>query len=318
MPEPKNSSKKAQNFGSRKSKGKEDFLGKKKTKVEKETKKKKTKSKKETKSEKAKEKETQEKVKVKTEQEIEKIKEEMKKKAKKLQEKIEKEEKVKDLKEEVKEGGKEEKKKRGDTLFPLDDYVKYSSHLGTKAVTPHMRKFVYKRRADGLAVLNTNSIDGELKKAIEFLKEFKVEDIFLACKRESGWQAAKKFGEVTGIRIFTKKYPAGIITNPQLDDFFETELVIICDPWLDKNALNDSVRMKKPVIGLCDTNNFTKGITKVVPCNNKAAKSIGLILYLIAREYLKAKKEKITFTLEDFTGEIEIRERVKSGAKEGV
>ena len=296
---------------------------KKKTEAEKDKKKK---PKKETKSEKTKEKKKAEKAKEEKEvkktekndkEKLEKIKKELKEKAKKLAEKIEKGGEIKDLKEEVKEGVKE-RKRHGDTLFPLDDYVKYSAHLGTKAVTPHMRQFVYKRRADGIAVLNTNSIDKKLKEAAKFLADFKPEDIFLACKREAGWQAAKRFGEVTGIRVFTKKYPAGVITNSQLNDFFEIELVIICDPWLDKNALNDAVRMKKPVIALCDTNNFTKGITKVMPCNNKAAKSIGLILYLLAKEYLKALGEKKKLKLEEFTGEVEIKERVEGGAKEGV
>jgi len=212
----------------------------------------------------------------------------VKEKAKKLAEGL-KEKKVEDMKEEITAA----KRKRAEgTLFPLDDYVKYSAHLGTKAVTPHMREFVYRRRADGIAVLDTNRIDEKLKEAVEFLKDFEPEDIFLSCKREVGWEAVKKFSEITGIKVFTKKYPAGIITNIQLDDFFETKLVMICDPWLDKNALNDAIKIKLPVLALCDTNNLTNGVTKIVPCNNKAGKSLGLILYLMAREYLRLRKEE--------------------------
>ncbi len=232
--------------------------------------------------------------------EKEKKLEEIREKAKKFAEKIEGEEKIV---EELKKAKRSEK-----TLFPLDDYVKYSAHLGTKAITPNMRQYVYKRRADGLAVLNTNSIDEKLKEACEFLARFNPEDIFLACKREVGWPAAKKFSEVTGIRVFTKKYPAGIITNTNLNDFFETELVIVCDPWLDKNALNDAIIIRKPVIALCDTNNLTTGTTKIIPCNNKAGKSLGLILYLMAREYLKIRgkdEEAKKLKLEDFAGKIE-------------
>ena len=43
--------------------------------------------------------------------------------------------------------------------------------------TPDMRKFVYKRRADGLAVLNTNLIDDKLREAVKFLVEFDAKDI---------------------------------------------------------------------------------------------------------------------------------------------
>ncbi len=297
--------------------------------VEQETKKKKTKTeKKEIKEKPDKEKSSKkttkkeepvEQEKTETKETDEEKKEKLKKlveKAKELEAKIDKKPEEKDLKEEVKESTKKRSIKSDKNLFPLDDYVKYSAHLGTKAVTPHMRKFVYKRRADGLAVLNTNSIDEKLKEAGEFLSKYNPEEVFIACKREAGWKAAKKFSETTGIKAFTKKYPAGIITNTQLTDFFEVELIIICDPWLDKNALNDAVRVKKPVIALCDTNNLTTGVEKIVPCNNKATKSIGLILYLLAKEYLKArdkKDEAKKLQLKDFTGVEE-----EKGAREGV
>jgi len=256
------------------------------------------------KEEKTEKKEKTEEEKIDDEERKEKLKK-LAEKAKALEAKIDKKPEQKDMTEEVKESERKKLRKSDKNLFPLDDYVKYSAHLGTKAVTPHMRKFVYKRRADGLAVLNTNSIDEKLKEAGQYLAGFGPEDVFIACKREAGWKAAKKFSEATGIKAFTKKYPAGIITNTQLADFFEVDLIIICDPWLDKNALNDAVRVKKPVIGLCDTNNLTTGIEKIVPCNNKSTKSVGLVLYLLAKEYLKArdlKDEAKKLRLEEFTG----------------
>lgn len=190
------------------------------------------------------------------------------------------------------------------TLIPLDDYIKCAVHLGTKVITPNMRKFVYKRRADGLAVINTILIDGKLREAIELFVKYNPEDVYLICKREAGWNAANKFEETTGIKVFTKKYSPGITTNLKLADFFESELTIICDPWLDKNALNDTVKLKKPVIGLCDTNNYTNNLTKIIPCNNKSTKSIGCILYILAREYCKAKKIPFKSSLEDFSGKL--------------
>ena len=194
---------------------------------------------------------------------------------------------------------------KAETLIPLEDYIKCAVHLGTKVITPHMRKYVYKRRADGLAVINTASIDEKLREAIKFLAQYNPEVIYLVCKREAGWSAAKMFSEATGIRIFTKKYPPGITTNLELEDFFEAELTVICDPWIDKNALSDTAILKKPVLSLCDTNNFTTNITKLVPCNNKSKKSIGCILYILAREYCKTKKISFKYDLEDFTGPLE-------------
>lgn len=230
----------------------------------------------------------------------EKVSKEEEKQIQEASEKISK----RDVEKEAKEL-KAKTKAKDETLIPLEDYIKCAVHLGTKVITPHMRKFVYKRRADGLAVINTVAIDEKLREAIKFLIEYEPKQIYLCCKREAGWEAARKFEQATGILTFTKKYPPGITTNLELEDFFEKEMTLICDPWMDKNALIDTYRLKKPVISLCDTNNFTQKITKIIPCNNKAKKSVGCMLFILAREYCKAKKLSFDFQLEDFTGKLE-------------
>jgi len=219
-----------------------------------------------------------------TEGDIEEKKKKILEKAKKLKEKVSGEVvSSEELKEQVK------IKKREDMLIPLDDYVKSGIYLGTKVVTPCMKPFVYRRRADGLAIFNTDLIDEKIKEAAKFLSEFNAEDIIVVCKRPAGWKAVKKFSEIAGIRAFTKKYPAGILTNINLEDFFENKLTIVNDSWLDKNALNDTLNIKKKILMICDTNNFSKGADKVIIGNNKSPKSLGVIYYLLTREYCKAK-----------------------------
>jgi len=191
--------------------------------------------------------------------------------------------------------------------------------LGTKVITPTMRKYVYRRRLDGLAILNTLLVDKKLAEGIDFIKQFKPADWTLVCKREAGWRAAKMFAELTGVRTFTKKYPSGVLTNTVLDDFIETKMIFICDPWLDKNALADAKNIRLPVIGLCDTNNHTADIDVVMIGNNKSNKSMGLFFWLLAREYMKAHNiDKPLPSLEDFVGEALILEepRKKKAARE--
>jgi len=235
-------------------------------------------------------------------EEIEKKKKILVEKAAKLKEKLTEEApKTEELKEQVK------GKKKGETLVPLDEYVKAGIYIGTKVVTPLMRPCVYRRRADGLAIFNTDLIDEKLKEGIEYLSKFNAKDIILVCKREAGWKAVEKFGELTGIRVFSKKYPAGILTNIKLAEFFENELTIICDAWLDKNALNDTLNVNKKVLMICDTNNFPKGANQIIIGNNKSEKSLGLIFYLLARGYMKAKEmdtSKIP-DLEWWTGDLQ-------------
>jgi len=240
------------------------------------------------------------------ESELEEKKKKLLEKVKKLKEKIsEGEVSTEDLKEKVR------VKKRTDMLIPLEDYVKSGIYLGTRVVTPTMKQFVYRRRADGLAIFNTDIIDEKLKEGVEYLSGFAPEDVILVCKRQAGWKAAKMFSYATGIKVFTKKYPAGILTNTKLPDFFESELTIVTDSWLDKNALNDTKNVKKKVLMICDTNNFSQGADKIIIGNNKSAKSLGVIFYLLARGYCKARGIEADIPdLEFWTIEEEEKERV--------
>ncbi len=245
-----------------------------------------------------------------TKKDISKKKKELLAKAAELKKKVERAE-TEELKEKVK------PTKKTEMLVPLDEYVKAGIYLGTRVVTPDMRPYIYRRRADGLAIFNTDIIDEKLKEGIEYLNKFEPKDIILVCKRQAGWRAAEKFGEITGIRVFTKKYPAGILTNKALPDFFESELTIITDHWVDKNALNDTLRVNKKVLMICDTNNFSKGADQVIIGNNKSPKSIGLIFYLLAKGYCKAKgldTSKIP-ELEWWTGEIEEKQKKSEAIK---
>jgi len=188
---------------------------------------------------------------------------------------------------------KEQFEKKKELLIPLEDYVKTGIHLGTKVITPDMRKFVYRRRADSIGVLNTGLIDEQIKKAINFMAKFSTDEIVFVCKREAGWQAAKLFEKATGIKVLTKKYPAGMMTNIILEEFDEPELVIVSDSWIDRNALKDAIDTNKKIIMLADTNNFIKKADVIIPCNNKSAKSLGLIFYLLARGYIEKNKMKV-------------------------
>ncbi|MEM3074402.1 MAG: 30S ribosomal protein S2 [Candidatus Pacearchaeota archaeon] len=220
---------------------------------------------------------------------------ELKEKAKKLAESIE----TIDTEE-----FKEEFEKKRELLIPLEDYVRTGIHLGTKVITPDMKQFVYRRRADSIGVLNTTIIDERIKKAIEMISKYEPEEIVIACKREAGWESANLVKKYIGFKVFTKTYPAGMMTNPILDVFYEPEIIIVCDPWVDKNALNDAIKTNKKVIMLADTNNFTKGADLVIPCNNKGTKSIGLILWLLLKGYIEAKKLDIKIpSMYSFTGE---------------
>jgi len=226
---------------------------------------------------------------------LEEKKKELEEKAKELASRVEGEEDIKDKFEELGKGR--------EFLVPIKDYLKTGAYIGTKVITPHMKKYVYKRRNDGIANIDTNEIDKKIKEAVKELAKYDPSEFIVVCKREAGWEAVEKFGELLGVRIFTKKYPAGILTNPKLPGFFETKMVFVCDPWVDKNAMNDAKRVKSKVFGLCDTNNYTFKVDHIIPINNKSDKSLNLVFYVLAREYFKERGENIDVKKEDFIPE---------------
>ncbi|HLC90857.1 MAG TPA: 30S ribosomal protein S2 [Candidatus Nanoarchaeia archaeon] len=193
-------------------------------------------------------------------------------------------------------------------LIDSNEYLKSGIHIGTKFKTKYMADFIYKTRPDGLSVLNLKKIDERIRLAINLLCKYNPQDILILSRRENGWKALKKLHQLTGIRVINGRYPPGILTNPNLTTFTEPKLIMVCDPWTDKNAVDDAGRVGVPVIALCDTNNQSNLLDLVVPCNNKGKKSVGIVFYLVAKEYMKAKGmlnagEEMTAVLDDFVEE---------------
>jgi|SRR3989338_2360870 len=193
-------------------------------------------------------------------------------------------------------------------LVAQDAYLKAGIHIGTKFRTKYMERFIYKTRPDGLSVLNLQKIDERIRQAARFLAGYKPEDLIIVGKRENSWKAIRALNRHTGIRIFAGRYLPGILTNPALETYIEGKVIMVIDPWPDKNVVEDAVKMGMPVVALCDTNNNANNIDLVVPCNNKGKKSLGLLFWILAREYLKARgiiktHEEFTAPLEEFTEE---------------
>lgn len=191
-------------------------------------------------------------------------------------------------------------------LIANEEYLKAGIHIGTKFKTKHMANFIYKTRPDGLSVLNIHQIDERIRMMSDFLSNYEPKDILIVSRRENGWKPLELMGELTGIRFVAGRYPPGILTNPDLDNFIEVKVVVVIDPWPDKNVVSDALKMGLPVVALCDTNNQANNIDLIIPCNNKGKKSIGLLFYLITKKYLENKKlikkdEKLKYSLEDFT-----------------
>ena len=193
-------------------------------------------------------------------------------------------------------------------LIDSNEYLKSGIHIGTKFKTKYMADFIYKTRPDGLSVLNLKKIDERIQLAVNFLSQYAPEEILIVSRRENGLKGLKKLNELTGIRVISGRYPPGILTNPNLETFSEPKVIMVSDPWTDKNAVEDAAKMGVPIIALCDTNNQSNKIDLVVPCNNKGKKSVGLVFYLVAQEYMRKKamlksEDEMPAKIDDFVEE---------------
>ena len=156
--------------------------------------------------------------------------------------------------------------------------------------------------------MNLQRIDERLRLAANFLGQFKPEDILGVSRSQNGWKPVKRFAKHTGVRFFAGRYPPGVLTNPILENYMEPKVLVVTDAWPDRNAVNDALKVGIPIMALCDTNNQANNIDLVVPCNNKGKKSLGLVFWILANEYLRKtgklkKDQEIEESAEDFTEE---------------
>lgn len=191
------------------------------------------------------------------------------------------------------------------TLMLVDKlkYLEAGVHIGTKTCTPGMKRFIYKIRADGVAVFNLQKVDERIGIAAQFLARFK-KPLFVG-RKEVARQALTKFAEATGCKTIAGRFSPGTITNPSFRDFFEPDVIFVIDTLIDSQAVKEGKKKRIPIVALCGTFNSLKDVDLVVPANNNGKKSIGFILWVLAREFLKKKgrikkDSEFKFSPEDF------------------
>jgi small subunit ribosomal protein S2 len=154
-----------------------------------------------------------------------------------------------------------------------------------------MKKFIYRVRQDGLYVLDVRKTDERLRVAGKFLARFDPESILAVSVRLYGQKPVKKFGEVTGAKAIPGRFLPGTMTNPQVKNFIEPDVLIVTDPRADHQAMKEAVEIGIPIVALVDTENFLSYVDLAIPTNNKGRKALALIYWILAREVLYNRKE---------------------------
>ena len=186
--------------------------------------------------------------------------------------------------------------------------VKNGAHIGTPSKVEVMKRFIFKIRPDGLAIINVQSVDERLRDAARLLCQYRPEEVLVVGGREQARKPVETFCKLTGFHSITGRFFPGTLTNPNLEYFIEPKILLVVDPWTDKQAIAEAAKQKIPVITLASTNNTYSGADLVVPCNNKGRRSLAAVFYVLTHYVLYERKElkegeDISEPLEEFIEE---------------
>lgn len=190
-------------------------------------------------------------------------------------------------------------------LVAPDEYLAAGVHIGTQVKTGDMTKFIYKVRSDGLYVLDIRLLDERLKIAGKFLARFEPSKVLVVSARQYGQKPARMFSKATGADYVVGRFIPGTLTNPVLRDYREPDVVLVTDPAIDAQAVQEATDVGIPVVALCDSNNSIANVDLVIPTNNKGRKALALVYWLLAKEVLKNRGfTEFTYTVEDFEADL--------------
>jgi small subunit ribosomal protein SAe len=118
-----------------------------------------------------------------------------------------------------------------------DDVVKMLAanvHIGTKNLEPQMARYSFKRRSDGVYVMNLASFWEKLTLAARIIVAIEnPADVCVISARPFGTRSIFKYAQYTGAQYLPNRYTPGTFTNQITKKFMEPRLVIVTDPRTD-------------------------------------------------------------------------------------